>query len=1259
MKTPLLSRRVPLFGTIAMVILCAAFFLVPFLVRGARMGIDHIENKVADWLPPSYPETQDLIWFRDHFIGDQFVVVSWPGCTEEDSRFQLLVDKIYRESVKYGEDQQRLAESLPEGSPERIALEEEIRAHEVGDRLGLQTTGDYHEDWGKNNERWLMGRGGVWYFIDRQGGLYRWDGQNNVVEGIKRGIERFLTGTNKVDGLFIDQFGDPDNNEFYADPSKLFARFFTGVTTGPGVFNALAGPQGTLLVGDYARNDRSSFEAQIEAHKRLTGVLFGPTPSPEFDWTINSLLAVIPEEKRALIDEDRKFEFQEFVNELVAKYNGDINALRKAPPNDQLEYWYRLWDRMQLPPPPRQTALVVTLNDSLLDELDRIVGRPVLGKPRGRLLELATGQCGITPNNLHLGGPPVDNVAIDEEGSITLFRLVGVSAVIGMALSYLCFRSIRVTMMVLFVGGMSAIGSLAIVWFGGSRLDAILMTMPSLIYVLGLSGAVHIVNYYRDEMRENGDVGAAERAIRRAIMPCTLAAFTTSLGLISLFSSDLTPIRNFGIFSSIATMASLAFLYTFLPAALTVWPPGYTQPDAASQRRSAAFHDLVERFWQWIGERVIRWHWVVSGAFVALFVVFAFGVMRVETTVQLLKLFRSNAKILSDYRWMEENLGKLVPMELVISVDRLAQSTTPQLADAPADGAAQGAEPAPISDREALAYDEGFPLLERLELSSRVRRHVLDVFGPVGLDVIGSSMSTDVATPLELVVKKQLRSTLRMGVNSELEAKYKQLLEQDYLRLDASNGGEMWRISLRLAALNNIDYGQFVAELKTVVEPIMWAYQYRTEIVRTMHTALGAENLHRGEILVLGPSPKPIAPPSEAQRKDYPRTAATVDQTNIFALTLVDLLQNAGYTTDASQKRMRWLDPAKFDDDFDQAVFAKLLASVDCVVLVADHPRLDVDFIRGQAANFVDVRNHGYQINPRTKEPLPGQLTAAERKAQNPGEVAIITAYTGIVPIVYKAQRALLHSLISSTGMSFVAIALTMAVLMRNWRRPWSVKNSFNLPGGLVLMLPNVFPVVAVFGAMGYLGSLVDIGSMMTASVAMGIAVDDTIHFMTWYREGLAEGLPRRTAILTAYRKCATAMTQTAMIAGLGLASFAFSTFMPTQRFGVMMLCQLFAALFTELLWTPALLASPLGRFFENVQPPVSTGGHQTPPGAPQTTNGAHQNASAGEVASEVLAAGSDGAAVAAVRIPHPHVTRPRAADGAPATGSSQRRSST
>ena len=78
-------------------------------------------------------------------------------------------------------------------------------------------------------------------------------------------------------------------------------------------------------------------------------------------------------------------------------------------------------------------------------------------------------------------------------------------------------------------------------------------------------------------------------------------------------------------------------------------------------------------------------------------------------------------------------------------------------------------------------------------------------------------------------------------------------------------------------------------------------------------------------------------------------------------------------------------------------------------------------------------------------------------------------------------------------------------------------------------MLPNVLPILMVFGGMGWLGIDVDVGSMMTASIALGVAVDDTIHYLNWFREELDRLGDRKKAILAAYKHCATPTLQAAI----------------------------------------------------------------------------------------------------------------------------------
>jgi predicted RND superfamily exporter protein len=116
-----------------------------------------------------------------------------------------------------------------------------------------------------------------------------------------------------------------------------------------------------------------------------------------------------------------------------------------------------------------------------------------------------------------------------------------------------------------------------------------------------------------------------------------------------------------------------------------------------------------------------------------------------------------------------------------------------------------------------------------------------------------------------------------------------------------------------------------------------------------------------------------------------------------------------------------------------------------------------------------------------------------------------------------------------------------------------------------------------------------DIGSVMTASIALGMAVDGTLHFLTFFRRGLSSAagasaspdqVDRAAAVQAAFQHSAAALTQSALVCGLGILVFAASSFAPTRRFAWMLALLVAAALAGDLVLLPALLTGPLGRFF-------------------------------------------------------------------------------
>ncbi|MCA9259049.1 MAG: hypothetical protein KDA61_07610, partial [Planctomycetales bacterium] len=245
----------------------AAAFLVALVPRGARRALESNTNKAEDWLPASYDEAKDLRWFRDHFVGEQFALISWDGCTlGNDEKLKQLARRL-----------------TP--TPEMVEA--------AGQVSGLPEKYEQRRQWYKR------------------------------------------------------------------------------VVTGPDVLEQLT------EVISYG-----------EAVKRLEGALVGPLPRDEQGESLGN-------QQRITCG----------IIYLTTEATRDNKTMRAA-----------------------------------------IEG----------IRKVAVDECAIAGDAIHMGGPPVDNITIDIEGEKTLIRLASLAGIVGVSLSYWCFRSFKLTSIVFAVGVISA-----------------------------------------------------------------------------------------------------------------------------------------------------------------------------------------------------------------------------------------------------------------------------------------------------------------------------------------------------------------------------------------------------------------------------------------------------------------------------------------------------------------------------------------------------------------------------------------------------------------------------------------------------------------------------------------------------------------------------------------------------------------------------------------------------------------------------------
>lgn len=172
---------------------------------------------------------------------------------------------------------------------------------------------------------------------------------------------------------------------------------------------------------------------------------------------------------------------------------------------------------------------------------------------------------------------------------------------------------------------------------------------------------------------------------------------------------------------------------------------------------------------------------------------------------------------------------------------------------------------------------------------------------------------------------------------------------------------------------------------------------------------------------------------------------------------------------------------------------------------------------------------------------------------------------SGLRTVIESAHNALLTDLATSFATAFFMITPVMMLIVRGFA------------SGLVLMIPNVLPVVLVFGSMGWLGIQLDVASILTASVALGIAVDDTLHFLIWYLRSRRAQYTAVDSATRAIQACGRPILNTTMICAGAMLPFFFSDFLPTSKFALLMILILGGAVVGDLVLLPALLISPLG----------------------------------------------------------------------------------
>lgn len=217
---------------------------------------------------------------------------------------------------------------------------------------------------------------------------------------------------------------------------------------------------------------------------------------------------------------------------------------------------------------------------------------------------------------------------------------------------------------------------------------------------------------------------------------------------------------------------------------------------------------------------------------------------------------------------------------------------------------------------------------------------------------------------------------------------------------------------------------------------------------------------------------------------------------------------------------------------------------------------------RRDLADVVDLDRRLGRVHVRVKArpsaaylALIGRIEAAAREE---GLAVRISGFTHLFAVL---ATHVVESQVEGFAGALLAIAALLSLLLRSSRL------------GLLALVPNLVPVAATLGLMGALGIPLDIITVLTGSLALGISDDDTVHFFTHFRRALDEGLsPEAAARATAVELARPAAALSAALIG-GFLVFCASEAQHLARFGLVTAFAIALAFACEIVVTPALLA--------------------------------------------------------------------------------------
>ncbi|HUH41548.1 MAG TPA: MMPL family transporter [Sulfurimonas sp.] len=238
----------------------------------------------------------------------------------------------------------------------------------------------------------------------------------------------------------------------------------------------------------------------------------------------------------------------------------------------------------------------------------------------------------------------------------------------------------------------------------------------------------------------------------------------------------------------------------------------------------------------------------------------------------------------------------------------------------------------------------------------------------------------------------------------------------------------------------------------------------------------------------------------------------------------------------------------------------------DGLTLALMYKKLPPEYKKIILTPYVDIENNQVRISTRIIDSMPNlkrdelikkidhDLNGMLNKKYEDHKISnLLVMYNSMLQSLYYSQ-------IKTIGVVVVILFLMFVILFRS------------LKVAIIAMIANIVPVGVVFGFMGWMNIPLDMMTITIAAISLGIAVDDTIHYIYRYSLLYRESKDATSSMFSAHESIGRAMFYTSAIIMVGFSVLLFSNFYPTIYFGLLTMIAMFMAIVADLMLLPALI---------------------------------------------------------------------------------------